>query len=116
MGDLNVNYYLVPCLFKGILAGLWIDREQSHVTGAGLEVGVTCQNCGWMGLEALDVFFGVCSHVPHCVGVVPLCRLLSLVHFVHLFVDCWPLKSGRTLGPFKAKVWGCIWRSARHGS
>ena len=41
VGDSNVEATKIPCLIKGIAAGLWIDLEDSWATAAGSEPSVT---------------------------------------------------------------------------
>ena len=42
-GDFNVEPTKIPCLAKGISAGLWVDFEQAWALAAGLRPAVTCK-------------------------------------------------------------------------
>ena len=43
VGDFNVEPTKIPCLAKGISAGLWVDLEASWATAAGRTPAVTCK-------------------------------------------------------------------------
>ena len=43
VGDFNVEPTKIPCLSKGILAGLWVDLESSWAFASGLPPAVTCK-------------------------------------------------------------------------
>ena len=43
VGDFNVEPTKIPCLSKGISAGLWVDLESSWVFASGLPPAVTCK-------------------------------------------------------------------------
>ena len=43
VGDFNVEPTKIPCLAKGISAGLWVDLEASWATAAGRDPAVTCK-------------------------------------------------------------------------
>ena len=42
-GDFNVEPTKIPCLAKGILAGLWVDLEAASACASGRLPGVTCK-------------------------------------------------------------------------
>ena len=46
VGDFNVEPTKIPCLAKGIMAGLWVDLEEAWVLAAGLRPAPTCKR-GW---------------------------------------------------------------------
>ena len=50
-GDINVEPTMIPCLSKGILAGLWIDLESSWARATGAEAAVTCKRDSGLGWE-----------------------------------------------------------------
>ena len=54
VGDFNVEPTKVPCLAKGIMAGLWVDLEASWALASGKVPGFTCSQ-DW------GSFFGVSS-------------------------------------------------------
>ena len=43
VGDFNVEPTKIPCLAKGILAGLWVDFEASWALATGLQPAPTCK-------------------------------------------------------------------------
>ena len=43
VGDFNVETTKIPCLAKGIMAGLWVDLEASWAFTSGKVPGVTCR-------------------------------------------------------------------------
>ena len=43
VGDFNVEPTKIPCLAKGISAGLWVDLEEAWALAAGLRPAVTCK-------------------------------------------------------------------------
>ena len=55
VGDFNVEPTKIPCLAKGISAGLWVDLEAAWARASGRQPGVTCKGPGdsASGLAAL---------------------------------------------------------------
>ena len=43
VGDFNVEPTKIPCLAKGISAGLWVDLEAAWALASGRQPGVTCK-------------------------------------------------------------------------
>ena len=43
VGDFNVEPTKIPCLAKGISAGLWVDFEEAWALAAGLQPAPTCK-------------------------------------------------------------------------
>ena len=43
VGDFNVEPTKIPCLAKGISAGLWVDLESAWASAAGLQPSPTCK-------------------------------------------------------------------------
>ena len=43
VGDFNVELTKIPCLAKGISAGLWVDLEEAWALAAGLRPAPTCK-------------------------------------------------------------------------
>ena len=43
VGDFNVEPTKIPCLAKGIMAGLWVDLEASWASASGSVPGFTCR-------------------------------------------------------------------------
>ena len=44
VGDFNVEPTKIPCLAKGISAGLWVDLEEAWALAAGLQPAATCKH------------------------------------------------------------------------
>ena len=47
VGDFNVEPTKIPCLPKGISAGLWVDLEAAWAFASGRQPGVSCF-CWWV--------------------------------------------------------------------
>ena len=58
VGDFNLEPTKIPCLAKGISAGLWVDFEEAWALAAGLQPAVTCKRT-WGFLLLLLLFFFV---------------------------------------------------------
>ena len=43
VGDFNVEPTKIPCLAKGISAGLWVDFQEAWALAAGLQPTPTCK-------------------------------------------------------------------------
>ena len=43
VGDFNVEPTKIPCLAKGISAGIWVDLEASLAIAAGRDPAITCK-------------------------------------------------------------------------
>ena len=43
VGDFNVEPTKIPCLAKGISAGLWVDFEEAWALAAGLQPAPACK-------------------------------------------------------------------------
>ena len=67
-GDFNVEPTKIPCLAKGISAGLWVDFEEACALAAGLRPAPTCwrdwsaggghrRKCFWLVALLLLLFF-----------------------------------------------------------
>ena len=77
VGDFNVEPTKIPCLAKGISAGLWVDLEEAWALAAGLRPAVTCKRTwdsdgGHRG-HRRDFMVGC----PLTVAAVSSCRVLS---------------------------------------
>ena len=74
VGDFNVEPTKIPCLAKGIMAGLWVDLEASWASASGQVPGVTCRqdwarrDSWWVALVLLllSLFVGLCEIVGWC--------------------------------------------------
>ena len=107
VGDFNVEPTKIPCLSKGILAGLWVDLESAWAFASGVLPAATCKrawgdvgghrrdfmvgcplvaaavhSCSvqrWIGGLFLILLFGPLFFIP--VGLVRFRSLLSVLHF-----------------------------------
>ena len=43
VGDFNVEPTKIPCLARGISAGLWVDFEEAWASATGLQPAPTCK-------------------------------------------------------------------------
>ena len=101
VGDFNVEPTKIPCLAKGISAGLWVDFEEARALGAGLQPAPTCKR-DWSsgGHRRETLFFLARSSLAG--GLLPTLRfVLSLTAAggpVVLLSLCSALLFGRPLG------------------
>ena len=59
VGDFNVEPTKIPCLAKGISAGLWVDLEGSWALATGKQPSSTCmRECGSGGGNRRDFMVG----------------------------------------------------------
>ena len=73
VGDFNVESTKIPCLAKGIMAGLWVDLEASWAFASGKVPGVTCrQDWGSTSGSRRDFIVGC----PHVAAAVSGCEVL----------------------------------------
>ena len=74
VGDFNVEPTKIPCLAKGISAGLWVDLEEAWALAAGLGPAVTCKKA-WdsAGGHRRDFMVGC----PLAVAAVSSCKVLN---------------------------------------
>ena len=74
VGDFNVEPTKIPCLAKGISAGLWVDLEEAWALAAGLRPAVTCKRTwGSSGGHRRDFMVGR----PLTVAAVSSCEVLD---------------------------------------
>ena len=74
IGDFNVEPTKIPCLAKGISAGLWVDLEEAWALAAGFKPAVTCKKA-WdsVGGHRRDFMVGC----PLTVAAVSSCKVLG---------------------------------------
>ena len=66
VGDFNVEPTKIPCLSKGIFAGLWVDLESAWAFASGVSPAVTCKRTwGEPGGHRRDFMVG-CPLVGGC--------------------------------------------------
>ena len=85
VGDFNVEPTKIPCLAKGIMAGLWVDLEASWALASGRNPSVTCEQDFESSIGSrLDCLVG-CPRVAAAVSgcgfwlIVDLCLTLLFV-------------------------------------
>ena len=74
VGDFNVEPTKIPCLAKGISAGLWVDLEEAWALAAGLRPAVPCKKA-WdsVGGHRRNFMVGC----PLTVAAVLSCKVLN---------------------------------------
>ena len=74
VGDFNVESTKIPCLAKGISAGLWVDMEEAWALAAGSQPAVTCKRT-WdsLGGHRRDFMVGC----PLAVAAGSSCKVLA---------------------------------------
>ena len=74
VGDFNVEPTKIPCLAKGIMAGLWVDLEAYWALASGMDPGVTCkQDLGSSFGSRRDFMVGC----PRVAAAVSGCEVLT---------------------------------------
>ena len=70
VGCFNVEPTKIPCLLKGITAGLWVDLEAAWAGALGVDLAVTCKRCCgcWRKSEGLVVGFPVAAAAVRSLG------------------------------------------------
>ena len=110
VGDFNTVPRKIPCLAKGISAGLWIDLEASWASAAGREPEMTCKRT-WDSDSGNRRDFQI--GCPLCAAAVSWCGVLGdrwlQPHFaVQTWFDAgrW---TARVAQPFRfTPVWPCL--------
>ena len=70
VGDFNVEPTKIPCLAKGISAGLWVDLEAAWAFASGMPPAVTCKRSwGASGGSRRDFLVGC----PRAAAAVSTC-------------------------------------------
>ena len=132
VGDFNVEPTKIPCLAKGISAGLWVDFEESWALTAGLQPAPTCKrawssSCGnrrdFMGwLPPLQLLFTLVkvslTDGLHLIlllglsliaasGLVRLLSRFSVLLFFGLLLGClMSIRVGGSKSVEVQRVWG----------
>ena len=87
VGDFNVEPRKIPCLDKGIAAGLWVDLEACWAAASGREPAVTCKRT-WASDSGNRRNFQI--GCPSCAVAVRSCNVLgSRWNQPHLAVGTW---------------------------
>ena len=74
VGDFNVEPTKIPCLAKGISAGLWVDLEASWAISAGRDPAITCKRT-WDSDSGNRRDFQI--GCPLCAAAVLSCEVLG---------------------------------------
>ena len=114
VGDFNVEPTKIPCLAKGISAGLWVDLEEAWALAAGLRPAVTCKKA-WdsVGGHRRDFMVGC----PLAVAAVLSCKVLNdrwiAAHLaVRTFFDCGRWTCSVTQVVQRTPLWLASWLPA----
>ena len=67
VGDFNVEPTIIPCLAKGIMAGLWFNLEASWALASGRNPAATCKQVLWPSIGSRRDFM-VCPRVAAAVS------------------------------------------------
>ena len=94
VGDFNVEPTKIPCLAKGIMAGLWVDLEASWASASGRVPGFTCRQDWVSSLGSRRDLMVVSLDVGFC-RIGGLCLILL---FVRVLIQCSVRLCGQHLG------------------
>ena len=111
VGDFNVEPTKIPCLAKGISAGLWVDFEEAWAIAAGLHPAPTCER-SWdaAGGHRRDFILGC----PLAAAAILSCRVqpdrwIALHLAVPAFFDCGRWDSWVTQPVRCTPLWPASW-------
>ena len=95
VGDFNVEPTKIPCLSKGILAGLWVDLESAWAFASGVPPAATCKRSwGDVGGHRRDFMVG--------------CPLVAAaVHSCSVRMDRWIVPHLAVQASFLYSSWTC---------
>ena len=118
VGDFNVEPTKIPCLVKGISAGLWVDFEEAWALAAGLQPAPTCKR-SWTVAGGLRRDFIV--GCPLAAAAVLSCRVqpdrwIALHLAVQTLFDCCRWESRVTQSVQRTSLWPASWLPAIGGS
>ena len=111
VGDFNVEPTKIPCLAKGIMAGLWVDLEASWALASGRSPGVTCKQDFQSSIGSrLDFMVGC----PRVAAAVSGCEVLVdrwvVPHFsVRACFDYSRLLTRVSLPVQRSPLWSASW-------
>ena len=114
VGDFNVEATKIPCLAKGISAGLWVDLEEAWALAAGVRPAVTCKKAwGAAGGHRRDFTVGY----PLAAAAVLSCKVQSgswiAPHLaVRTFFDCCRWTCRVTQPVQRTPIWRASWLPA----
>ena len=113
-GDFNVEPTKVPCLLKGISAGLWVDLQGAWANASGISPGVTCKR-DWScsGGSRRDFVLGCPLAAAALAGCWVDCNRWTQPHFavrVSFLASRWSVKVRRPvpLVPFWPASWVAV--------
>ena len=114
VGDFNTEPTKIPCLAKGIAAGLWVDLEASWASASGREPEMTCKRT-WDSDSGNRLDFQI--GCPLCAAAVLSCRVVGTRWLQpHLAVRTWFAADKWTTSvtqPFRfTPLWLVSWVSA----
>ena len=110
IGDFNVEPTKIPCLFKGITAGLCVDLEAAWAGACGSQPAAPCKrSCDSSGGNRKDCMVGcplTSAAVRSC--MVNLGWWLQLQLAVRAYFDCHKRGLVELLSPFSALLCGLL--------
>ena len=111
VGDFNVEPTMIPCLAKGIMAGLWVDLEASWAMASGRNPGVTCKQDLGSSIGSRRDFMVGCPRVAAAVsGCEVLVDRWVVPHFaVRTCFDYSRWLARVSLPPQRSPLWPASW-------
>ena len=114
VGDFNVEPTKIPCLAKGISAGLWVDFGEAWAIAAGLHPAPTCKR-SWtaVGGHRRDFVLGC----PLAAAAVLSCKVqpdrwIAPHLAIHTLFDCCRWESWVTQSVQRTSLWPASWLPA----
>ena len=116
VGDFNVEPTKIPCLAKGISAGLWVDFDEAWALTAGLQPAPTCKrDLGATGGHRMDFMVGC----PLAAAAVLSCKVqpdrwIAPHLAVRTLFDCCTWTCRVTQPVQRTHLWPASWLPAVH--
>ena len=115
VGDFNVEPTKIPCLAKGISAGLWVDFEEAWALATGLQPAPTCKR-SWAAIEGTLLLVVLLLPLLFFLARFSLIGgLLSILRY-GLFFDCCRWESQVTQPVQRTHFWPASWLPANDKS
>ena len=112
VGDFNVEPTKIPCLAKGISAGLWVDVEASWALAAGLQPVPTCKRSCTAGGHRKDFIVGCPLAAAVLTCRVQLDRWIAPHLAVRTLFDCCKWECRVTQPVQRTLLWPASWLPA----
>ena len=114
VGDFNVEPNKIPCLAKGISAGLWVDLESALALACGGQLAVTCERTwGSTGGHRRDFMVGctlAAAAVTSCAVVLDRWIVPHLAVRAHFECTRWTCRVTQPVQ--RAPLWPASWLPA----